>query len=500
MDSLILELEIENVSKVRLVGHTDKHGSLEYNKQLSKRRVEQVEKYLLDYMNIQINTDYYGETQLKDLDTTKISDQNNRRVEVFYYFNCESNSNTDNQSVIYQTDPNCHIDTAATYQHYSNHLTGKNNSTVVVIDWTRSMYTYGTLLVKWFENNQDSASFGEIFIFNDGDGKPTHKKTLGDAGGIYNSEMTDLDTVVNLMEEVAARGTGGDYPENYIEALLEAQKSASNPDTIILIADNRACIRDYKLLDSLHLPVIVILNEIDPNSRIINYQYANLVAKNGGKIVFMNNSLDDIKFKNDQGHKPIHFKDTLIKMPKFRGDLDEAYEKIEQFKKERLGKSIPPILLINGEEVQLCYNDQIPTTTYKMGCAVCNGYGYDYTEKTYTKFRERFTFRQKIQRKWRNRPRARFKVIEYKWRKIKCKHKCSDIENKTEKSKCKREAKKCRKSRIACKSAKGKAKRKLKSYRKGRRKSAWKSFKKFFKPGGRSKKKSSKGSSPAPSQ
>ncbi len=380
---ILLEIDENDISEIQLVGHTDKHGSIEYNKALSKRRVEEVERFLLDYLDIELSTDFYGESKPKDLDTTKQSDQSNRRVEIKCFINCNSPEDNNN-SIIYQQDQNCHIDSFITNNHYSKTLLGKDNSSVLVIDWTRSMYTYGLQLLKWFEINEGSASFDEIFIFNDGDGKPTSKKMRGSTGGIYKSEMNDLTAVIELMEAVAKKGTGGDYPENYIEALLAAERASPNVDTLILIADNRACIRDYKLLDSLNLPVIVILNEIDTTNRLINYQYINLIAQNGGRIVFMNSSLSNIKFKNNQGFKPIYFNDTLIKLPKIRGDLDDAYEKIAQMKKEQMKTSIPPILLIDGKETASCYNNEIPNTNYKIGCALCKK--YDYKIKTHTTF------------------------------------------------------------------------------------------------------------------
>jgi len=477
--NLVLDLELEGVDKVLLVGHTDKYGSKEYNRKLSKQRVESVEHFLLDYLDIEIGTDYFGETKLIAFDTTEQSDQLNRRVEIKYYTNCETEESEENKtSIIYKIDQNCHIDSATTNSHYNSNLIGTKHSTIVVIDWTRSMYAYGLQLVDWFQKNNVEASFDEIIVFNDGDGKPTSEKQDGNTGGIYSSKLTNVDSVVNLMEMVANKGTGGDYPENYIEALLTAQRSNSNLDTLILIADNRACIRDYKLLDSLKLPVIVILNEIDRDDRIVNYQYVNLVAENGGRIVFMNNSINDIRFKNDQGHKPIYFPDTIIELPKFRGDLDEALKKIAAMKESLLKTSIPPILQVNGQKLPACYNKLIPTTDVKIGCASCKI--YDYKIRTHTTFIEKYTFRQKIQIRWRNRLRARFKVIDYKWRKIKCAN-CKKIEDRQEKKRCNWERKKCLKEKRDCKKNKIKAKKNLKRYKKNRRKEAWKSFRNFFK-------------------
>ena len=427
LQTVILDLQNNNISSIELIGHTDPRGSVEYNQRLSKNRVETVENYVLDYVDLAVSTDFYGKSQLLKNDTTKVSDSLNRRVEIIYYINCTStNPVTTNSNIIYQYDSNCHIDTSTTREHYDSNLKGENNTSVVVLDWTRSMYAYGFELLDWFKQHKSESSFKNVVMFNDGDGKPTSKKPLGKAGGIYTSNMDSLNAVIDLMETVANNGTGGDYPENYIEALIYAQNKHPNVDTLILIADNRACIRDYKLMEQLSKPIIVILNEINPNNNIINYQYVNLIAQTGGRLVFMNEALKNINFKNNQGYKPIYFKDTLIVLPKFRGDIDHAYEQIALMKAKQLKTSVPSILMVDSLEYERCMNKNIPNTIYKIGCATCRV--YDYNIKTHTTFKAKFTLRQKIAIKWRKRLRAKFGVIDYKWRKIKC-EKCKNIKN-----------------------------------------------------------------------
>lgn len=208
----------------------------------------------------------------------------------------------------------------------------------------------------------------------------------------------------------------------------------------------------------------------------------------------MSNSIDNVRFKDDQGYKPIYFKDTLIKLPKVRGDLDYANDKIAQMKKEQTKTSIPPILLINDEEIKSCYNKLIPSTKVKLSCADCRK--YDYKIRTHTTFKVKYTLRQRIQIKWRNRLRARFKLVDYKWRKIKC-VKCKKVDDRETKKNCYKERKKCNKEKRTCKKKFLKAKRNLKKHKKNRRKARWKSFKDFFKisKSGKSGKKKSSGKS-----
>jgi len=62
-----------------LAGHTDKHGSNEYNVVLSKNRAESVEMYLIKsgiLSNQIVKTEWFGETQL----ISGATDHQNRRV------------------------------------------------------------------------------------------------------------------------------------------------------------------------------------------------------------------------------------------------------------------------------------------------------------------------------------------------------------------------------------------------------------------------------------
>ena len=476
LNNIIEQLQLKGIKSIHLVGHTDIHGSYEYNLALSKNRVTAVENYLLDFVDVYTHSSFLGETKLAN----KQHDSLNRRVELRYAIPCRINTTSTQSSVIYQKDENCHSDSLVLSHIFNNNLKGKVKSNIVVLDWTRSMYDYGFELLKWFEINKGNANFENIVIFNDGDGKPTSLKPSGKAGGIYHTKIDSIDLVIDLMEKVASKGTGGDFPENYIEALLYAQTKFPNADSLILIADNRACIRDYKLMDKLNKPVIVLLNEINPAKKLINYQYVALVAQTGGRLCFMNNELKDISYKNNQGYKPIYFKDTLIVLPKIKGDLDKAYAQIAILKSKKNKRSIPSLFRINGEIYPYCSKQKLIESDYRLGCVKC--YQYEYKQKTHTKFKEQYTFRQKIAIKWRNRPRARFEVTKYKCNQIECdKNKCKNIENKLERKRCKKAYSDCKKKKRTCQKGKRNAKKELKKYRKCKRKIRRKKFKSFFK-------------------
>ncbi|MES2836762.1 MAG: hypothetical protein V4667_04525 [Bacteroidota bacterium] len=155
------------------------------------------------------------------------------------------------------------------------------NNSLVVMDWTGSMYKYGATAVLWHTLHQNQSGIKYFVFFNDGDDKKSEEKQIGNTGGIYGTESKYLTRVINLFYTVMAKGSGGDTPENNIEAVLTGQALFPNFKELILIADNKACIKDYRLIDSLKVPVKVILCGTENG---INPQYINLAYKTKGSI------------------------------------------------------------------------------------------------------------------------------------------------------------------------------------------------------------------------
>jgi hypothetical protein len=128
----------------------------------------------------------------------------------------------------------------------NRHPTWQN--AIVVNDWTGSMYGYGAQIVHWHLNNFRQSGVKRITLFNDGDKKSQFEKVIGETGGIYSSDASDLPKIMNLFNLVRLNGHGGDRPENDIEALVQAIKEYPDAAEVILIADNYACIRDIELV------------------------------------------------------------------------------------------------------------------------------------------------------------------------------------------------------------------------------------------------------------
>ena len=161
-------------------------------------------------------------------------------------------------------------------KHWKNKL--------IVADVTGSMTPYLAKFLLWLKLNFNSNEVQNYVFFNDGnDSKGFRIKEVGKTGGLYytqnklgylNIEKTIITAMLN--------GSGGDLPENNIEALIAGEKNYSQSGHIILIADNYASPRDMELLSKLKKPVNVILCGVKNGE--INLDYLTLAYKTKGTV------------------------------------------------------------------------------------------------------------------------------------------------------------------------------------------------------------------------
>lgn len=153
------------------------------------------------------------------------------------------------------------------------------NNALLVMDWTGSMYQYGTQALDWHVQNYDSSGIKYFVFFNDGD--QSTKKKYGKTGGIYGEAANELKSLTRLLKTVRTNGMGGDFPENNIEALVKGTLMYPEYSEIIMIADNKSCVRDYCCLKNLKDPVKVLLCGTHLG---INPQYINIAYRTGGSL------------------------------------------------------------------------------------------------------------------------------------------------------------------------------------------------------------------------
>lgn len=153
---------------------------------------------------------------------------------------------------------------------------------VVVTDVTGSMSPYSAQVFVWLKAQTENAKAKYFVFFNDGDDKDSQKKKPLDTKGIYVTENKSVDDVTKTALKCMERGDGGgENMENDVEAIIEGIKYYPNADAVILVADNMESMRDYKYLDKIKKPVIVIL--CGTRGRI-NVQYLDLARQTKGSI------------------------------------------------------------------------------------------------------------------------------------------------------------------------------------------------------------------------
>ncbi len=98
-------------------------------------------------------------------------------------------------------------------------------------------------------------------------------------------------------------GSGGDAPENNIEALLESDRICKSCDSIVMIADNWASVKDLSLLVSYHKPVKVVVCGVLGR---INKDYLKLARDTKGSIHLIEEDIYSLSELKEGGTIKIH--------------------------------------------------------------------------------------------------------------------------------------------------------------------------------------------------
>lgn len=130
---------------------------------------------------------------------------------------------------------------------------------LIVCDLTGSMDPYAQQLAVWYQLNYKVEPNLQFVFFNDGDQKEDDNKIIGSTGGIYYQNSKGIDSLINMMSTVRANGSGGDCPENNMEALITGVKKSKPYKELVMIVDNNAPVKDIELLKNFNKPVHIIL-------------------------------------------------------------------------------------------------------------------------------------------------------------------------------------------------------------------------------------------------
>lgn len=170
------------------------------------------------------------------------------------------------------------------------------NDVAVIADLTGSMAPYSSQLVLWFKLKENDKRIKDLVFFNDGDMASDDMKVVGKTGGIYHGKAINYSQIRELAIKTITNGSGGDTPENNIEALLFAIKEAPNAKEFVMVADNTADVKDISLLNKVTKPVHIILCGINYG---INPQYLTIARKTGGSVHTIEKDLENLILKNE---------------------------------------------------------------------------------------------------------------------------------------------------------------------------------------------------------
>jgi hypothetical protein len=167
-----------------------------------------------------------------------------------------------------------------------------SNKMAVVADVTGSMSPYSTQVMLWLKNRPEVLLNGRFVFFNDGDAKPDMLKRIGSTGGIHFASTTNYDSVYLAMDRTMRAGTGGDIPENNLEAVVETLRRWPDTDTVLMIADNEASVKDMSLLKNIKKPVSVMLCGATGK---IHKDYIEITKTTGGRLFVLSTELSEMK-------------------------------------------------------------------------------------------------------------------------------------------------------------------------------------------------------------
>jgi len=190
----------------------------------------------------------------------------------------------------------------------------KWHNKLIVCDLTGSMNPYSGDLIKWYSDEIKKDKNLQFVFFNDGNNIDDEKKVIGKTGGIYYSDKPSIKNTINLMAKVQYAGDGGDGAENNIEAIIEGSIQARAFNSLIMIADNDAPVKDMILLDKVNKPVHIILCGVDD---WIEEDYLTIAYRTKGSIHTMMEDFNNISRTRNGGRITINGIEYLLMSNRF---------------------------------------------------------------------------------------------------------------------------------------------------------------------------------------
>ncbi|MDI3320426.1 hypothetical protein [Pinibacter soli] len=163
---------------------------------------------------------------------------------------------------------------------------------LVIADVTGSMARYTGQLLSWLSLHDEDSSVKYLVCFNDGGIKADNQKKIGETGGIYGRQYTNVSNAANFIKTVMRGGNGGDEPENDCEAVIKAIEMFPDCNDVVLLADNWAPMRDISLAKEIRKPVKVVI--CGDNMIGVNPDCITVALLTGGSLHFLNEDVVDL--------------------------------------------------------------------------------------------------------------------------------------------------------------------------------------------------------------
>ncbi len=164
-----------------------------------------------------------------------------------------------------------------------------------VIDVTGSMAPYTGQVLALLQTRPKLSTDNYFSFFNDGNGAPEILKRIGNSGGVYTVKTSHFDSIYQSMQRAMNAGTGGDLPENNIEAILRTLKKWPDIDSILMVADAHAPVKDMKILKFVDKPVSILL--CGDISRSIPLDYVRIARATKGTILTNEGEIRNLHLK-----------------------------------------------------------------------------------------------------------------------------------------------------------------------------------------------------------
>jgi len=188
------------------------------------------------------------------------------------------------------------------------------NNKLITCDLTGSMDSYIGDLTNWYSKAVKTDKNLQFVFFNDGNDIDDDLKKIGSTGGIYYSSYSSYSELIKKIAQVRVAGDGGDTEENNIEALIYGINKAKYFNSLVMIADNNAPVKDMVLLDKVKKPVHIILCSVDD---WVEEDYLTIAYRTKGSIHTISEDFNNIGKTRNGGRIRINGIEYLLMSNRF---------------------------------------------------------------------------------------------------------------------------------------------------------------------------------------